>query len=85
MAYIAKNNVLHDLERNMETMQEKYSRIASRLLGADIEQYIVDQMGTSAVDINNPELTLQPSDTSITNPYFIQKKNGPYTTQEFGA
>ena len=35
-------------------MQEKYARIASRILGADIEQYVVDQMGTPAVDINNP-------------------------------
>ena len=69
----------------METMQEKYERIASRILGADIEQYVVDQMGTPAVDTNNPELTLQPSDTSTTNPYFTQKNNGPYTTQEFGA
>ena len=65
----------------METLQEKYARVASRLLGTDIEQYGVDQTGMPAVDANNPDITLYPSNQ---NPYFWDKPIRPYTTPAFG-
>lgn len=54
----------------METMQEKYARVASRILGTDLEQFNVDQTGIPAVDDKNPEITLYPSNQ---NPYFWDK------------
>ena len=68
----------------METLQEKYARVASRLFGADLEQYNVDQTGVPEVDSNNPDITLYPSNTLTQNPYFEDKPVTPYITPAFG-
>jgi len=65
----------------METLQEKYARVASRLLGTDLEQYTVDQTGLPDIDSNNPSITLYPSNQ---NPYFWDKPVAPYITPAFG-
>jgi hypothetical protein len=68
----------------METLQEKYARVASRLLGVDLDQYAVDQTGTPDIDSNNPDITLYPSNTLNQNPYFEDKPVAPHITPAFG-